>query len=57
MFLYAFSIEDRDKLIASGYKFIHEGLISNKKTYVFANDNKLKFSKDVNVLKMNRLYF
>ena len=57
MFLYAFDIKDKDELIKNGYKFIHEGVISNKKTYVFANDNKLKFSKNMNVLKLNKLYF
>lgn len=39
-----FSIEDKDKLIKSGFKYVCEQNIGDLKAYLFADNNKLNFS-------------
>lgn len=39
-----FSIEDKDKLIKYGFKYVCEQNIGDSKVYLFADNNKLNFS-------------
>lgn len=58
MFLRVFTIEDRDKLLEKGYRLLQEEKVSEDKVaYVFHDDNKLSFSKDIKGLRSNKLYF
>lgn len=53
-----FSIEDRDKLIANGYKYLGKNNIGDTTTYVFQENGNLKFSlNNVKFAKLNRLNF
>ena len=57
MFVVVFSKEDKKKLEDKGYKYICTRHNGEKESYVFADNVKLTFSKDVKVLRTNKMYF
>lgn len=58
MLVQVFSIEDRDKLISNGYRFITEQKLGDVVAYVFENNNKLKFGDlGIKAKFTNKLYF
>lgn len=58
MLLQVFSIEDKDKLISNGYRFITEQKLGDVVVYLFENNNKLKFSDlGVKAKFTNKMYF
>lgn len=57
MFLYVLNEQDKIKIESEGYKFICKNKLNNKEIYIFEDNNKLKFNKDIKVFRTNRLYF
>lgn len=58
MLVQVFSLEDKNKLIELGYRFITEQKLGDVVAYVFENNNKLKFSDlGVKAKFTNKLYF
>ena len=53
-----FNLDDKNKLIELGYKFITEQKLGEITAYVFENNNKLKFSDlGVKAKFTNKMYF
>lgn len=53
-----FSIEDKNKLLSKGYKFLLEQEMGGMKAYVFEDNKTLNFDlKEVKALRSNTLYF
>ena len=58
MLIQVFNLDDKNKLIELGYKFITEQQLGNVVAYVFENNNKLKFSDlGVKAKFTNKMYF
>lgn len=58
MFLYVVTVEEKEKLLKLGYKYIKIQYVGDKNIYMFEDNKKLKFDKcDVNVGRTNKLYF
>lgn len=52
-----FSKNEKDELIASGYKFICEQPMSNGIGYIFQSDNKINFEKkDIKYVEINKIH-
>lgn len=43
MLIQVFSLEDKEKMLNSGYRFITEQKLGDVVAYLFENNNKLKF--------------
>lgn len=53
-----FSLQDKEKLINNGYKFITEQQLGNVVAYIFEDNKQLKFSDlGVKAKFTNKLYF
>lgn len=58
MLVQVFSLEDKNKLIKFGFKFLCEQKLGDITAYVFENNYKLKFSDlGIKAKYTNRLYF
>ena len=58
MFLYVVTIDEKEKLLNLGYKYIKTQSVGERNVYMFEDDKKLKFNKfDINVGRTNKLYF
>lgn len=57
MFIMVFNVEDRDKLIAQGQKFICEQKVGNDIAYLF-NCNRVNLEEqNINYIKTNKINF
>lgn len=58
MFLVVFNDEDKNKLLNSNFKMIHEDFQNGCKRFIFEDTGKLNFAEEnMKVFKTNKLYF